>query len=149
WINRNRILLNHESHLFTVPVRQISSFRKINETELDCARYLSWRKKFLKTIDHAYRNAPYFEQTRRILKDILFDDTRYIRDLAASSILAVCRYLGLERHMVLTAQVYTNSHLTSADRVIDICRREDAAVYVNPKGGENLYSQEVFESNGI
>lgn len=149
WINRNKILLNHKSHLFTVPVRQISSFRKINETELDYAQYLSWRKKFLKTIDHAYKNAPYFEQTRRILEDVFCKDSKYVRDLAMSSILTVSRYLSLERLIGLTAQIYANSHLKSEDRVLDICKKEGATVYVNPKGGENLYSREVFEANGI
>lgn len=149
WINRNKILLNHTAYLFTVPVRQISSFRKINETELDCARYLSWKKKFLRTIDHAYKHAPYFGQTRQILEEVFSEDAKYVCELAISSILAVIRYLGLERHIVLTAQGYANSHLKSEDRVLDICKQESATVYINPRGGKDLYSRDVFEANGI
>lgn len=149
WINRNSILLNQEPHLFTVPVRQISSFKKINETELDSARYLSWKKRFFKTIDHAYRNAPYFNSTRRLIEDVFSEDTKYVSDLAILSILSVSKYLNLRRDMILTAQIYANAHLQADDRVLDICKREGATVYVNPRGGKDLYSREVFAANGI
>jgi hypothetical protein len=45
--------------------------------------------------------------------------------------------------------VYSNSDLTSIDRVLDICEKESAKHYINAIGGRELYSQDAFKEKGI
>ena len=60
WINRNRILVKGRDHLLTVPLSGASPNRNINEIQL--TTQTAWKKKLLRTVELAYRRAPYFEQ---------------------------------------------------------------------------------------
>lgn len=51
WINRNKILLNNEDYLFTFPLKNASSYKKINEIELSENLYSKWKIKFFKTLE--------------------------------------------------------------------------------------------------
>ena len=48
-----------------------------------------------------------------------------------------------------SSAVYGNQHLRGADRVIDICRAEQASHYYNLPGGRDLYEGAAFASHGI
>lgn len=45
--------------------------------------------------------------------------------------------------------VYENSALDRLARLIDICKRHGADTYVNPAGGQELYTKEEFAAHGI
>lgn len=47
WINRNQILLNGNKNLFTIPLKNASSFQTISETLIHAELYLIWKKNFL------------------------------------------------------------------------------------------------------
>jgi hypothetical protein len=61
WINRNNILLNGEPHLFTVPLKNASSFALIRNIEINHNLYKGWKNKFLKTLAQSYKKAPNFD----------------------------------------------------------------------------------------
>jgi hypothetical protein len=69
--------------------------------------------------------------------------------LATKSLVATSNYLGLKTEFVFTSEVYGNQILSGPERVIDICKKENATNYINPIGGQELYSQEVFEQSGL
>lgn len=149
WINRNRILLNGAPHLFTVPVKQISSFRNIADTEIDDRRFLLWRRKFLTTIEQAYKKAPHFGAVRALLETVFRMEVSSIGEMAKQSVIAVCEYLALKRDWILGSVVFGNGNLRGEQRVLDICLKVGATTYVNPPGGRHLYTHENFESQGI
>lgn len=149
WINRNRILLNGAPHLFTVPVKQGSSFRNICDTEVDDRRFLLWKRKFLATIDQAYKKAPHFSPVRALVESVLAVDINSIGELSKVSVLAVCEYLALQRDWVLGSAVFDNESLRGEHRVLDICLKVGANTYVNLPGGRHLYTDEHFEGWGI
>jgi len=46
WINRNNILLNGKSYLFSIPLKDASSFKKINDIEISkICNLVSYSKK--------------------------------------------------------------------------------------------------------
>ena len=49
WINRNNILVNGSGHLFTIPLKDASQNRLINEIELAGS---GWESKFLPPVPH-------------------------------------------------------------------------------------------------
>ena len=61
WINRNRVLMNGEDQLFSVPLHKASSFGKINETTIHYAVFSKWKTKFLKSLEQSYGKARHFE----------------------------------------------------------------------------------------
>jgi len=60
WINRNNVLANNKSLLFTIPLNKISSFVKINEVIINENFFNKWQNKFLRTIEQSYKKAPFF-----------------------------------------------------------------------------------------
>lgn len=149
WINRNQLLLNGTAFMFTVPLKNASSFTTIAETEINRALYQGWKNKFLKTLEQAYSKAPYYAQVADLVTSVFSNDCRTISDLATKSILATSFYLGIDTEFVLSATQYTNNDLKAKDRVIDICKREHADVYINPIGGKEIYARDDFDNAGL
>jgi len=147
WINRNNILVNGKAFLFTIPLKNASQNRRINETELPEDH--SWKSKFLKTVEMSYKKAPFFSVTFSLLNDVINSNATHIHQMAISSIRIIADYLGLQAHFVTGSAVYNNSNLKAQQRILDICCREQASHYINPIGGMELYSRELFEAEGI
>lgn len=149
WINRNRILLNGKDHVVSVPLVDASSYRMIKDTLIHKDKYGAFKEKFSKTLLQSYGKAPFNGVVRELVQRVLDSEGVSIGRLAINSLKAVCGYLGLQSAIVDTSAVYQNDHLHAQDRVLDICRKEGASVYVNPPGGAALYQKNVFAENGI
>jgi WbqC-like protein family len=149
WINRNRILLNGEPHVFTVPLKNASSFTAIAQTGINQQLYPGWKTKFFKTLSQAYAKAPQYTRVIELLEEVFYGPWQTIGELASGSVTATCRYLGITTPFVPTAIHYGNSDLKAEERVIDICRREGASVYINAAGGKELYSEDHFSRAGL
>lgn len=147
WINRNNILLNGKAFLFTVPLKDASSYKAIRETETSDNG--KWKSKLLKTFEQAYRKAPRYDKVVSLIEDILSGEEKTIAAIALESIKAVCAYVGMDTPIVETSSRYSNNHLQAQARVIDICKRENATEYLNPIGGVELYSKEEFERENL
>ncbi|MBN1293664.1 MAG: WbqC family protein [Candidatus Latescibacteria bacterium] len=149
WINRNRILVNGKDHMFSVPLKNISSYNLINQTEINKNQYTGWYSKFLKTVEQNYKKAPYFYETITIITEVLDEPPEYISDLASKSIITVASYLKLPIDFVTSSTIYNNSHLRAAERVLDICTKESASIYINTIAGKELYTEEEFSRNSM
>lgn len=150
WINRNRLLVNGNDYTFTVPLKNISSFKKINETEIDRKQFEIWKKKFFKTLDLNYRKFPFFDQALPLFQSLFYEkEYIYISELAKDSISFVLSYLGIEKQIVPSSVIYNNSHLSAQERVIDIVKAAKGTEYINVAGGQKLYNHSDFEKNGL
>jgi WbqC-like protein family len=147
WINRNNILVNGHPFLFTVPVKNISSYSLILETE--AVNKIDWKTKLLKTIEYSYKKAPYYQGVFQIIDSTFASDNQYISKIAMNSIKAVVGYLELNTELQDSSTCYTNNKLNSQERVLDICQQELASQYINPIGGRELYSKHIFKARGI
>ncbi len=147
WINRNRLLLGGKVGYFTVPLDNASSFSKINSIAIKSD--LPWKTRILAQISGSYSHAPYYESVIALVKKVLDTQDGRISTLARSSILAVVEYLALDRRYAMSSEIYKNQEKKGAARVIDICRQESAATYVNLPGGRDLYSTEEFSEAGL
>jgi hypothetical protein len=147
FINRNRILVGGQPHLFTIPLRDASQNKLIYEVELSVTE--PWRKKLLKTIQQSYLKAPHFQVVFPIIEEILLHDCSHISELATFGIQKICSYMGIQTEIVKTSRVYHNGHLKASDRILDICKQNNAQGYINPIGGMELYDKQVFEAESI
>jgi len=147
WINRNRILLNGNDYLFTVPVEDASQNRRICDTRIiqDQSIYL----KLLATIQTNYKRAPYFSEVMPLINSVFDPLPEYIDQLAEKSIRVFCEYLGFATLLKLSKNSYQNEELMRADRLIDICKKEGSKNYINALGGNAIYSKEYFMKYGI
>lgn len=144
WINRNRILLNGEPFMVNVIMQGASSFKKINEIEV--ARN---NEKILKTIEQAYKKAPYFNDVFPLLFDIIKFKNNNLASFIFNSITVLSDYMKIKTHFVLSSEIQKNNELKGQDKVIDICKLLDASEYYNAIGGQSLYNKLTFAENNI
>ena len=147
WINRNRILVNNSENMFTFPLKNASSNILIKDIEISSNYKLI--KKLLKTLEQNYKKAPYYEKIFYLISDIINMEVRFIRDMHLKSFQLINQYLGVETSIISSSTIYNNSQMSGEQRILDICLQENASHYINPIGGEELYSKESFMNNRI
>lgn len=147
WINRNKLLINGQEHLFTIPLKDASQNKRINEVHL--ADDQKWRGKLLKTIEQGYRKAPCYQTVMPLTEKIVNFTTDSIADLIYFSLVELNGYLGLTTRLVASSSIYNNVDLKAQERILDICRQEKATHYINPIGGMDLYDKSIFSAAGI
>tara|TARA_R110002153_G_scaffold91890_1_gene223550 strand:- start:300 stop:965 length:666 start_codon:yes stop_codon:yes gene_type:complete len=147
WINRNKIIANGNEKMFTIPLKQQSQFKKINEIEID------WHNrdiiKLLKTLKFNYSKSPFVEETMQIIHSIFDKKPDLISTLALMSIKEFCRYLNIETEIKESS---IERYIKTADRtqnLVSICKSEGANHYVNPIGGVGLYCKDEFRQHGL
>ena len=147
WINRNRILVGGDAFQFTVPLKEASQNKLINEIEI--SNDASWKKKLLKTIQQSYQKAPNFHSVQQLVEEIISPDYETIAALNLEALIKICAYINLETEIVTSSTIYHNSELKASDRILDICKKENADGYINAIGGMELYDKHKFEKEGI
>ena len=93
WINRNKILVNKEEKLFTIPVLKASQNKLINEIEVEIDE--KWLQKFNTTLEQCYKKAPFFESTYQLIQDVFSTKHETIAELAIDTIVKISNHLEL------------------------------------------------------
>lgn len=147
WINRNNLLMNGSASLVTVPLKDASQNKKINEHQIVTDQV--WKTKLLKTIEQSYKKAPYYSSVFELIRDSILTEENNLARFNTIQIKNVCRYLGVKTEIIESSKIYKNAELKGQDRILDICLQEMADVYINPIGGLDLYNKSLFEKKNI
>ena len=147
WINRNRILVNGKDSLFTIPLKEASQNKLINEIEVNWDD--AWKAKWLKTLEQSYKKAPFFQQVKPIIEQTLGQEKIIFSEIIVENLKLISAYLGITTEIISSSSIYQNTELKAQTRIVDICLKEKANHYINPIGGIELYQKEVFEEKGI
>lgn len=148
WINRNNILVANKPYLFTVPLKDASQNKLIYEIEL--LQDGKWQKKLLKTIEQAYKKAPFYAEVFLLFESILNSTEKNLSKFIYNSLQIICKYLTINTLIIESSNIFENKYqLKAEDRIIDICLQKNAEQYINPIGGTELYDKTHFEKNNI
>jgi hypothetical protein len=147
WINRNNILVSGQAHLFTIPLKDASQNKLINEVEL--SKSDPWQKKFLKTVQQSYQKAPYFQKVFVLIEEIVNLDVQTVYELTLNALIKTSAFMEIKTEIVPSSSIYNNTKLKGPERILDICKQENASHYINPIGGMELYDKSKFEKEGI
>jgi hypothetical protein len=147
WINRNKILVNRNEHMFTVPLSNASQNVLIRDLKLAVTE--KWKNKIFKTLEYAYSRAPYYENTMSVLTQVINTKTNFILDWHLYSFELIARYLNINTVLVSSSNKYKNESKKGQHRILDICLLEKADDYVNPISGKALYDRELFLQEDI
>ncbi len=147
WINRNQILLHQEAYKFTIPLIAASQNKLIHEIPV------FWESgfdlKLLQQIELSYRFAPNVVEVINIIKQIFLEKPNNISELAISSILKICDYIGLKRTFIRSSTLGISKELGRAERLIAITKSFSSNKYVNAINGQELYNKEFFKEAGV
>lgn len=148
WIHRNRMCFNGKIHLFSVPLEDASQFRTIKETRISVQEFPRWKRKFLASLSVFYGKQPFFAEGMALAEQTLSQPGDSIADFAVTSLGVCCRALGITTPL-RSASAAGGTELRREARLIDLCRRYNAGVYLNAPGGETLYTRAMFAPHGI
>jgi hypothetical protein len=147
WINRNNIMVQGHKHLFTVPVKNASQNKAIDEIQV--SRNEQWLKKFQKTLYHAYGQHSNYEQTKELIHETLESIPCSIAYLASKSVKLISKTIGLKTEFLNASELGIDRNLDKADRLIAVCKKLNADHYVNAIGGLELYDKSYFSKEGV
>ncbi len=146
WINRNRFLLNGKDAVFSIPLRKDSDSLGISDREISP----DFKKaKLLNQIREAYRRSPYFERTFSLVERIVLEKETNLFRFILNSIRQACESLAIGTEIVVSSSLQIDHSLAGEDKVLELCKHVGADVYINPIGGQELYSKEDFGAHGI
>lgn len=148
WINRNRILINGQPKYFNVPLIKASQNKLINEIQVnkDSKDYSN----LLKTIEMAYKRAPYFEQVYQVLENLLNKDYNTVDEITIKSIKEISNYLEIPTKFLISSIDFPKTRgMDKAKRLKAICKKTNSTNYINAIGGQDLYSKEDFAKENI
>ena len=148
WINRNRILINGKDQLITLPIKKDSDYLNVVERKLS----ESWEKdknKTLNIIKASYSKAPYFEESYNLISKCLNNPEVNLFRFIYDSIILINEYLEIKTQIVISSTIDVDHTLKSQDKVLSLCKSQNADVYINSIGGIELYDKETFKQNKI
>ena len=146
WINRNNFLVNHQAKLFSLPIAKASDYLDIKDRKI--ADSFS-SENFLNQIKGAYVKAPHFDIVYDLIKTCVEFENRNLFNFIYHSIEQVCKFLEIKTDLLISSDVEINHSLKSHQKVIAICKSLGYKEYLNPIGGQELYSKEKFAKEGI
>ena len=147
WVNRNRILINGQPSYFNVPLIGATPFKKINEIEVNLDERLV--NKNLRTLEGAYKKAPYFEDVYPVLKRIVTYKEANLAKFLTYSIKQIAEYLDIKTDIYISSEMDKNNNLDRQGKLINIIKSLGGTEYYNAEGGQEIYSFDDFEKENI
>lgn len=148
WINRNRILVNGNASYITLSLKSGSDTLNVNERFLSDS-WPSERRKLINRIAEAYRRAPQFNSAFEMIEKCLLFDNPNLFAFIYNSLVLTIEYLGISTKFTISSAVPYNKDLKGEDKVLSLLKGSGASGYINPIGGQMLYSKERFRDHGI
>ncbi|MDR1602549.1 MAG: WbqC family protein [Tannerella sp.] len=154
WIHRNRIVQPDGSELYIrVPLLERKHDTPISRIKIDNSG--NWRNVVCRQLNYYYRKMPCFEECYPVVESVLQKTFEYLGDLNEESVRAICNLLDIKTSIIgkdypsIEEELDDYPHKKMENRVLAICRRENADTYVNSIGGQQLYDRDAFAKSGI
>jgi len=146
WINRNRILMNGQDAMFSLPLKKDSDSLDVVQRELG-ADYS--RERLLNQFKGAYSHAPHFSETFSLLERIVLSEESNLFRYIHHALVETCAYLGIDTEIRVSSGIDIDHNLKGQEKVLALCQAVGADTYINAIGGTELYSREEFEAQRI
>ena len=147
FINRNTILSQGKKQQINIQINSISSSKLILEHELN--NNFIWKKKLLKAIHQNYSKAIYFSKVYPIIEECILFDSFKLSNYLTYQIKQIALFLNISTEIVKSSSIYPKIDLVGQERLLNICKKESATMYINAIGGQELYSKKIFNDNNI
>ena len=144
WIHRNFIFINNELKRFTIPLKKASSFKKINEVEIN------WGAKEMDKLIKTFRiNFPKHSKKRELIETILEAKPLTISETAILSIELSCKHLGISTKLQKSSELNYKKHNDKVLNLVEICKLKNCENYINAEGGQSIYTKQEFLNHGV
>ena len=146
WINRNRMLMNGQDAMFSLPLKKDSDSLDVVQREL-AADYS--RERLLNQFKGAYSQAPHFAETFALLERIVLSEESNLFRYIHHALVETCAHLRIDTEIRVSSGIGIDHSFKGQEKVLALCRAVGADTYINAIGGTELYSREEFGSQGV
>lgn len=147
WINRNKILIDGQAKYFNMFLSGASQNKLINQIRI--INSLKEQKHYLNILYSAYHKAPYYKTTIELLLEIYNSGAETISEFNYNSIRKICNFLHINTDLLISSNIIKDTSLKGEEKILNICRIQEATMYINPIGGKFLYHNKLFRKEGI
>jgi len=145
--NRNRIKSAGGELWLTVPVVTRGRYeQRMKEVEIDYGT--DWRRKHLNAFELNYRRAGFFNEYFSGLSGFYAGaPRRLLAELNTAMTVYFMKEIGVKTEIVLESELGVGG--TSTERIINICGKTGADVYLSGSGGKEYMNEQLFDEAGI
>lgn len=147
FVNRVQIKTASGIKWLTVPLHGLSLGQRIQDVELDGRK--DWRRQHLDMLRQAYAGTPHLKDMLNVLSEVFDADAQTIGQLSEHSMMALCRYFGLDQGRRFDHIGDLAIPGAGSQRVLDIVTRLKGDHYVTGLGAANYLDHEAFARAGV
>jgi hypothetical protein len=141
WQQRNRVMVNGQPHVLTVPVlTKGRGEQRICDVATD--ENTHWRKKHISTLQQAYAKHPHGKEVVALIEEVVHRDNASLAQINMDLIRSFCTAMEMNPVFHVSSQLSLSGHKSA--RVLAICRVLGADSYLSPVG-----SREYIEEEGL
>lgn len=149
WINRNRILCNNKDRMISLPLKKDSDFLNVVDRKLSDT-WISERKKLINLINELYKKSPFFDKVFPLIQQILLFEETNLFKFIYNSLVLINEYLDIKTKITISSSLdIDHKNLKSQDKVLALCKKTKADIYINAIGGQELYNKDYFLQHNI
>lgn len=147
WQQRNRIKSPSGELMLTIPVfSKGKRDQVICEVEIDLTS--NFEEKHIKTLEHHYRKAPFFERYTNEIAAILRKRHRYLAELTIELITWLKDTVSIETELVKSSSLGVQGR--KVELLTNICKSVGAERYLTPVGSKAYIDENnIFPQNNI
>lgn len=146
----NRVQIKTENGIrwLTVPLQDLRLGQLINEVEINNQKI--WKRSQVDQLRQAYSSAPYTKDMLDLVDNAFSCEYQVVGELAQASIDALTKYYPSLNNETLIRNSSTMNVLgSSTQRVVDLCSKMEAKLYLTGHGARHYLDHERFEAIGI
>jgi hypothetical protein len=148
WTNRVRMLVSGAPAWVTVPIKRgYHGTREVREIRIDDSR--PWREKTVRTLEQSYGRAPCADEVVPLVRELLEEDMELLAELNERGIRRLAGGLGLTDRTRLVRSSELGVGTTATERLIDLVRAVDGAIYLSGAGAGGYQDESLFAHAGI
>ena len=148
WFHRNRILVNGKDKMFSVPLKKDSDYLDVAQRVLADSFDIE-SKRMIRRIKASYQKAPYCKEVMPLVEECFQRGSGNLFDFIHTSLELLTQFLQIDTKIIISSAIDIDHTLKSQDKVLAICKKLNADIYINAIGGQDLYVAEAFRIKGI
>jgi hypothetical protein len=130
----------------SVPLFRPSGVQKTKELEINST---NWQKKLINTLQTNYGKAPFFVELKEYIFNIINFETKNLYEFNHNALLKLCELLDINIEKKIIYSSSFDLQTTSTQRLIDLCKKVGATIYLSGTGGKLYQDEKLYQQNNI
>ncbi len=144
-LNRSSFIINNKKKFFSIPIKRNFLIKNISEIEIDDP--ISWKIKFINSLNENYKKKLFFDEVMYLVKDILSFDSYLMAEFNINSIKKLIKILNINVRINCSSDFNLKS--SSSQKILELVKLNNCNEYISGLGGRNYLKQEEFLKNKI